>query len=54
MKMEHIFNDKPEIKKKVYDRFPIVKKEKTCALEKSMRDQARFEYAKKLYVNPES
>lgn len=53
MKMSKIFEEKPHIKKAVYDRFPELKKERTCRLEKSMRDQARFEMAKKMYKNPE-
>lgn len=43
-----------EIAKQVMDKYPLSKEEKRgCRLEKAMRDNMRFEFAKKLYKNPE-
>lgn len=39
----------PEIKKQVYDKFPISKAERKCDNEKSTMDQLRINMAKKLF-----
>ncbi len=52
MTMKKIFRERPEIKKKVYEDYPLTAKEKSCAIEKSKRDTLRFERAKRYYDQP--
>lgn len=51
---EKIYSNRPEIKKKVYEVYPVTKAEKKCAIEKSKAEWKRFELAKKMYQNNES
>ena len=46
---EKIFFERPDIKEKVMDFYPITKKERKCAMEKSKNEQKRFDMAKRLY-----
>lgn len=39
----------PEIWAKVMERFPKLEKERTCRLEKELRDSARMSFYKRLY-----
>lgn len=39
----------PEIRKRVYDKFPVSKAEKTCENEKREMNNLRVNFAKKLY-----
>lgn len=48
MKANQLLNI-PEIRKRVYDKFPIKKSEKKCADEKRIMDNLRVAMAKKLY-----
>ena len=44
-----IFNERPDIKKRVYEDYPVLPKEKRCASFKSKREALRFERAKRYY-----
>lgn len=37
-----------EIKKMIYDRYPVTEKEKTCAMERRKRNYMRSEFKKRL------
>jgi hypothetical protein len=39
----------PELWEKVMDRFPKLEKERTCRLERELRQQARMSFYKRLY-----
>lgn len=47
--MEKRIYDDPEIKKQVYEAYPVTKKEKRCWVERSKREYLRAEMAKQLY-----
>lgn len=52
--LKQIMAARPEVAKLVMERFPRTKLERQgCVMEKSMRDAARFAYAKKLMNNPQ-
>jgi len=49
MRPEKIYMIQPEIKKKVYDKFPVSKAEKTCKIEKATMDGLRWREAQRLF-----
>lgn len=51
--LDKILNDRPEISKKVYEKYPVTNHEKRCMIEKSKMECKRFELAKKLYEHCE-
>lgn len=44
-----IYLERPDIKEKVMQDFPVTKREKNCKIEKAKREQMRFERAKRYY-----
>lgn len=46
---KRIIDINPEIKKKVYETYPVTKKEKRCRIEASKREYLRAEMVKRLY-----
>ena len=52
--MAKIFSERPEIEKRVYERYPVTSKEKRCLAEKQKKEWQRFELAKQQYLNNES
>ena len=50
MTMKKIFRERPEVAKRVYEDYPVTKKEKKCAAEASKREALRIERAKR-YIN---
>ena len=45
-----IYNDRPDIKEKVMEVYPVTKKERRgCQIEKARNEGKRFELAKRLY-----
>lgn len=49
MTEKKIYNDRPDIKEKVLIDYPVTKKEKRCAAERTKREALRFERAKRYY-----
>lgn len=49
MRPEKVYLLKPEIKKMVYDKFPVSKAEKTCKIEKNTMDNLRWREALRLF-----
>lgn len=52
METAKIFEQRPDIKKKVYETYPVSKKEKRCVSKKNEMNGKREHLAKRLYDQP--
>lgn len=51
MTLTQIIAERPEIGKAVYEHYPVSKAEKKCQTEKSIMDNLRWKFAKRLMVD---